>query len=152
MADETGPPRSKYPPPKPPSPTPNPPQARQAQQAPPAAGYPQQPGYQQQPQPGYQQQPQPGYQQQPGYGPGRVRAPAQPSAYWPLSIISFICFFLVGLVAIYFSAQVGTRWRAGNVQGAEKASRMALIWSIVGIAIGLVVFFAAIGNGSGTSY
>jgi hypothetical protein len=136
MADETGPPRSKYPPPKPPSPTPNPPQARQAQQAPPAAGYPQQPGY----------------QQQPGYGPGGVRAPAQPSAYWPLSIISFICFFLVGLVAIYFSAQVGTRWRAGNVQGAEKASRMALIWSIVGIAIGLVVFFAAIGNGSGTSY
>jgi hypothetical protein len=145
MADETGPPRSKYPPPKPPSPAPNPPQARQAPPAPPAAGYPQPPGYPQQPQPGYQQQP-------PGYGPGGVRAAVQPSAYWPLSIIALICFLLAGIVAIYFSAQVGSRWRAGNVQGAEKASRMALIWSIVGIAIGLVVFFAAIGSGSGTGY
>jgi hypothetical protein len=141
MADETGPPRSKYPPPKPPAPAPNPPQAQQA----PPAGYPQQQQQQAYPQ-------QPGYgPQQPGYGPG-VRAPAQPSAYWPLSIISFICFFLVGVIAIYFSAQVGSRWRAGNLQGAEKASRMALIWGIVGVVVGLLVFFAAIGSGSGSSY
>jgi hypothetical protein len=147
MADETGPPRSKYPPPKPPAPAANPPQAQQA-------GYQQQ----QQQQQGYPQQPQPGYPQQqgyppqqPGYGPG-VRAPAQPSAYWPLSIISFICFFLFGVIAIYFSVQVGSRWRAGNVQGAQKASRMALIWGIVGIVVGLIVFFAAIGGDSGTGY
>jgi hypothetical protein len=139
MADETGPPRSKYPPPKPPAPAANPPQVQQAQQA----------GYQQQQQ-GYPQQR--GYPpQQPGYGPG-VRAPAQPSAYWPLSIISFICFFLFGVIAIYFSVQVGSRWRAGNVQGAQKASRMALIWGIVGIVVGLIVFFAAIGGDSGTGY
>ena len=144
MADETGPPRPKYPPPKPPSPTPNPPQA----------GYPQQPGYPPQ-QHGYQQQgysPQAGYPQQPAYGPGAVRAPAQPSAYWPLSIISFICSFLFGAIAIYFSAQVGSRWRAGNAAGAEKASRMALIWGLVGIAVGLIVFFAVLGSESGSGY
>ena len=133
MAEETGPPRSKYPPPKPPAPAANPPQAQQAQQA----GYPQQQGY---------------APQQPGYGPGGVRAPAKPSAYWPLSIISFILSFLFGAIAIYFSAQVGSRWRVGNVQGAEKASRMALIWGIVGVVVGLIVFFAVIGSESGTSY
>jgi 4-amino-4-deoxy-L-arabinose transferase-like glycosyltransferase len=114
MADETGSPRPKYPPPKPPSPTANPPQG--------------------------------GYPQQPGYGPGAVRAPAQPPAYWPLSIISFICSFLFGGIAMYFSAQVGSRWRAGNTAGAEKASKMALIWGIVGIAVGLIVFFSVIGS------
>jgi hypothetical protein len=147
MADENGPPRSKYPPPKPRTPAANPPQARQA---PPA-------GYGQQPQPGYPQQQrypqQQGYApQQPGYGPG-VRAPAQPSAHWALSIISFICFFLIGLIAIYFSAQVGNRWRAGDVRGAEKASRMAQTWGIVGIVVfGLIVFLAVLGNTSGSSY
>jgi interferon-induced transmembrane protein len=141
MAEETGPPRSKYPPPKPPAPAPNPPQAQRAAPA----------GYPQQAQPGYPQQQ--GYApQQPGYGPGGVRAPAKPSAYWPLSIISFILSFLFGAIAIYFSAQVGSRWRVGNVQGAEKASRMALIWGIVGVVVGLIVFFAVIGSESGTSY
>jgi 4-amino-4-deoxy-L-arabinose transferase-like glycosyltransferase len=120
MADETGSPRPKYPPPKPPSPTANPPQG----------GYP----------------PQVGYPQQPSNGPGAVRAPAQPPAYWPLSIISFICSFLFGGIAMYFSSQVGSRWRAGNTTGAEKASKMALIWGIVGIAVGLIVFFAVIGS------
>jgi hypothetical protein len=154
MAEETGPPRSKYPPPKPPAPAADPPQA---QEAPPAGyprqaqpDYPQQPGYPQQQ--GYAQQP--GYApQQPGYGPAGVRAPAQPSAHWAVSIISFLCFFLIGVIAIYFSAQVGSRWRAGNLQGAEKASRMALTWGIVGIVLGgLILFLAALGSAGGGSY
>jgi Interferon-induced transmembrane protein len=136
MADETGPPRSKYPPPKPPSPT---------------TGYPPSPAPPQPP----QQQPQPpqqGYQPQPGYRPDVGRPPIQPPARWPLSIISFLCFFLVGIIAMYFSAQVGSRWRAGNTAGAEKASQMALLWGIAGIVIGLIVFFAAVGSESGTGY
>jgi hypothetical protein len=125
MADETGPPRSKYPPPKPPSPTtgyqPGPPPPRPSPPPP-------------QPQP--QQQPQPGYRPQ----------PAQPPARWALSIISFLCSILFGILAMYFSAQVGSRWRAGNTAGAEKASQMALIWGIVGIVVGLFAFFAAVGS------
>lgn len=122
MADETGPPRPKYPPPKPASPT---------------TGYPQSP---------------PPPLPQPSYRPEAVRAPAQPPAYWPLTIISFICSFLFGAIAMYFSSQVGSRWRAGNTAGAEKASRMALIWGIVGIVVGLIVFFAVIGSESTTGY
>jgi len=77
------------------------------------------------------------------------RAPSarpRPPAYWRLSIISFICSFLFGGIAMCFSAQVGSRWRAGNTAGAEKASKMALVWGIVGIAVGLIVFFAVIGS------
>jgi hypothetical protein len=134
MADETGPPRSKYPPPSPttaypPGPPPQP-------QAPP------------QPQPVRQPPP----QRQPLYRPDVARPPVQPPARWPLTIISFICFFLVGIVAMYFSAQVSSRWRAGNTVGAEKASQMALLWGIVGIVIGLTIFFAALGSGGGASY
>jgi Interferon-induced transmembrane protein len=139
MADETGPQRSKYPPPKPPTPTtayqPSPPQP----QAPP-------PQPQPQPQQAYQPQPQPGYR------PDVARQAVQPPARWALSIISFLCFFLIGIVAIYFSAQVGTRWRTGNTAGAEKASQAALLWGIAGIILGLIVFFAAIGSESGTGY
>jgi hypothetical protein len=134
MADESGPPRSKYPPPKPPTPT-------TGYQPGTPAPQPQQPP---QPQPGYQPQPQPGYR------PDVVRTAAQPPARWALSIISFICFFLIGIVALYFSAQVGTRWRTGNTAGAEKASQAALLWGIAGIIVGLFVIFAAASSGGGT--
>lgn len=117
--------------PPPPPPPPGPP--------PPAPPY----------QPPYPQQ---AYQPQPGYRPDVGRPPIQPPARWPLSIISFLCFFLVGIIAMYFSAQVGSRWRAGNTAGAEKASQMALLWGIAGIVIGLIVFFAAVGSESGTGY
>ena len=137
MADETGPPRSKYPPPKPPTPT---------------TGYQPSPPQPQSPPPQPQPQPQQTYQPQPGYRPDAARPATQPPARWVLSIISFFCFFLIGIVALYFSAQVGTRWRTGNTAGAEKASQAALLWGIAGIIVGLIVFFAAVGSESGTGY
>jgi Interferon-induced transmembrane protein len=133
MADETGPAQPKYPPPSPTTaypPGPPPPQP----QAP--------------PQPVQQRPPQP----QPQYRPDAGRPAVQPPARWPLTIISFLCFFLVGIVAMYFSAQVSSRWRAGNTVGAEKASQMALLWGIVGIVLGLTIFFAALGSGEYTTY
>jgi Interferon-induced transmembrane protein len=152
MANETSsqgpgrgdaPARPKYPPPKPPPPTDHgqggPPRQPQGYAQ---GGHLQQGGYPQQ---------QGGYPQQ-GYAQGVARAPAQPSAYWPLTIISFICSFLFGAIAMYFSAQVGSRWRAGNAAGAEKASRMALIWGLVGIAVGLIVFFAVLGSADTSGY
>jgi Interferon-induced transmembrane protein len=86
-----------------------------------------------------------------GYEPGGVPATAQPSAYWPLTIISFLLSFLFGGIAMYFSAQVGNRWRAGDFAGAHKASKTALIWGIIGLAVGLFVFFAVLGS-EGSSY
>jgi hypothetical protein len=116
-------PRPHYPPPKPP---------------PPPSTYVQRGSHQ----PGYGPA---GYPQQ-GFVPSGVRA--APPAYWPLTIISFLCSFLFGGIAMYFSAQVGSRWRAGDVAGAQKASKTALIWGIIGLAVGLLVFFALMGGES----
>lgn len=68
---------------------------------------------------------------------------AKPSTYWPLSIISFLCSFLFGGIGMYFSAQVNSRWNAGDVEGARKASKTALIIDIVGIVIGVLVLAAS---------
>jgi hypothetical protein len=69
----------------------------------------------------------------PGWG-----AASKPSAYWPLTVVSFLFSFIVGAVAMYFSYQVGERWKAGNLEGAKKASRTALWVGIAGIVIGLL--------------
>ena len=116
-------PRPHYPPPKPP---------------PPPSTY----GQRGSSQPGYG----PGGYPQQGYGPSGIQA--APPAYWPLTIISFLCSFLFGGIAMYFSGQVGSRWRAGDVAGAQKASKTALIWGIIGLAVGLLVFFALMGGES----
>src|SRR3954447_5722600 len=85
-----------------------------------------------------------------GYSiPGGV--PARPSAYWPLSIIALLFFPPAGAVGIYFSAQVTSRWNAGNIDGSRKASSTALIVGIVGIAIGLCFVGAALSS-SGSGY
>ena len=62
----------------------------------------------------------------------------KPSAYWPLSVVGFLFSFLLGGIALYFSSQVGRRWNRGDVAGARKASRTAVILSIAGILLGLV--------------
>ena len=66
------------------------------------------------------------------------QGPAKPSAYWPLSVVGFLFSFLLGGIALYFSSQVGRRWNRGDVAGARKASRTAVILSIAGILLGLV--------------
>ena len=68
----------------------------------------------------------------------------EPSAFWPLTIISFVCSFFIGGVAMYFSSQVGTKWRAGDVAGARKASQTAQIVGIVGIVLGALFFFIVV--------
>jgi Interferon-induced transmembrane protein len=81
-----------------------------------------------------------------GFGPESAKShryppppPPKPSTYWPLSIISFLCSFIFGGFGMYFSAQVTSRWDAGDVAGARKASKTALIIDIIGIFIGLLV-------------
>jgi hypothetical protein len=66
---------------------------------------------------------------------------AKPAAYWPLSIIALI-FPIAGVIGIYFSSQVTSRWTAGDINGAKKASTTALIVDIVGIVIGLCLMMS----------
>lgn len=48
------------------------------------------------------------------------------------------CCFLPGIVAIVFSSRVSKCYYEGDLEGAEKASRLAQIWIIVSFVLGLV--------------
>ncbi|MCV2489836.1 CD225/dispanin family protein [Geodermatophilus sp. YIM 151500] len=63
----------------------------------------------------------------------------QPPNHMALSIAALVCSLLFGAIGLYFSSQVTTRWNAGDVAGARKASNLALVIDIIGIVIG--VFF-----------
>jgi len=68
-----------------------------------------------------------------------------------LSIVALFCSLLLGAIGLYFSSQVTSRWNTGDVAGAQKASRTALIIDIIGIVLGVLVFIATVSS-SGSSY
>lgn len=74
-----------------------------------------------------------------------------PSAHWPLSIVAVVMCWIVGVVAIYFSYQVGERARAGNLAGAAQASKMARLWAWIAIGIGVLVILAYLGSTQSSS-
>lgn len=62
-----------------------------------------------------------------------------PPTYLVLSvIITLVCCFVPGLVAIFFSAQVSSKYYAGDYGGAARASKRAEIWIIVSFVLGLI--------------
>lgn len=62
-----------------------------------------------------------------------------PPTFMLWAVLSTICCCLpAGVVAIVFAAQVGSRYYARNYEGARKASRLAEIWIIVSIVLGIV--------------
>lgn len=67
------------------------------------------------------------------------RRPQMPSTYLLWSILATVfCCMAAGIVAIIFSAQVSSKYFAGDYEGARKASRMAEIWIIVSIVGGVI--------------
>ncbi|WP_222270877.1 CD225/dispanin family protein [Modestobacter marinus] len=72
----------------------------------------------------------------------------QPPNYLALSIVALVCSLLFGAIGLFFSSQVTARWNAGDVEGAQKASNVALIIDVIGIVIGGFLLLAAMG-GSG---
>ena len=63
-----------------------------------------------------------------------------PSTYLIWSILATVlCCFLPGIVAIVFSSQVSNKYFNGDIEGAKRASRMAEIWIIVSVVLGVVL-------------
>lgn len=53
-------------------------------------------------------------------------------------IMTVCCCFIPGIVAIVFSSQVSTRYAAGDLEGARRASRMAEGWIIASFVLGVL--------------
>jgi uncharacterized membrane-anchored protein len=62
-----------------------------------------------------------------------------------MSVIAFLLSLLFGGIAMYFSYQVGQRYRAADLDGARRASTRAKVWGIVGIVVGGLFWIATIG-------
>lgn len=62
-----------------------------------------------------------------------------PSTYLIWSILCTIfCCFIPGIIAIIFSSQVSSKYYSGDIEGAKKSSRLAQIWIIVSVVIGVL--------------
>lgn len=94
----------------------------------------------------YQTQNQTQTQQQPlnqqprqQYGYAQQNQEPMPSTYLVWSIVcTILCCFIPGIVAIIFSSQVSTKYYAGDIEGAKRASRNAEIWIIVSFVLGVL--------------
>lgn len=80
-------------------------------------------------------------------GPGSTQPPGsaqyagpKPENYLIQSILVTICCCIpLGIVAIVFSAQVDSKWNAGDYSGAIEASENAKKWGWIGFAVGITV-------------
>lgn len=72
------------------------------------------------------------------YGKSEKQEP-MPSTYliWAV-LVTILCCFIPGIVAIIFSSQVSSRYYSGDFEGAKRASRNAEIWIIVSFVLGVL--------------
>lgn len=79
-------------------------------------------------------------------------APATVPNYLVPAIISVFCCWPLAIVAIIFAAQVNGKVAAGDIAGAEDASKKAKMFSFIGIGLGLagiliyIIFIVFIGG------
>ena len=53
-------------------------------------------------------------------------------------IMTLCCNTIAGIIAIIFSAQVSSKYHAGDIEGAKRASRMSEVWIIVSFVVGML--------------
>ena len=53
-------------------------------------------------------------------------------------LTTVLCCQIFGIIAIVYAAQVGAKFRAGDLEGAKRYSDRAAIWCIAGIVAGLI--------------
>lgn len=74
---------------------------------------------------------------------GRIRRfPAPPfinNYLIPSILVTLCCCTPLGIVALVYASRVNTKLAAGDIAGAQEASRLAKTWMWVGFGIGAVV-------------
>lgn len=103
---------------------------------------------------------QPGQQYGQQYGQGYGQPPGTPPPNYlvPAILVTVFCCLPLGIASIVFAAQVNSKYSAGDIAGAQDASRKAkqfAIWSVVAglivVALYVVFFVVAIVSGTNTS-
>jgi len=62
-----------------------------------------------------------------------------PSNYLVFAIlVTIFCCQILGIVSIVFAAQVNSRWNAGDIAGANDASKNAKLWAWIAFGAGLL--------------
>jgi hypothetical protein len=85
---------------------------------------------------------------------GTPGTPGSVPNYLVPAILSAICCFPLGIISIVFAAQVNGKVAAGDIQGAQDASKKAKLFSYIFLGIGLVgwlcylLFWVIIGGAS----
>lgn len=65
---------------------------------------------------------------------------APPPNYLVFAILSTIfCSKIFGIVSIVFAAQVNSKWNAGDIEGANNASKNAKLWAWISVAVALAL-------------
>ena len=71
-----------------------------------------------------------------------------PSSWLAPSIVATLCCFSpTGVVAVYFAAQVATRWSLGDRKSALRCARIARTWVLVSIVLWAVAMVILIATG-----
>lgn len=81
-------------------------------------------------------------------------SPVKPNNYLVLAIICTVCCCLpAGVVSIIYAAKVNEAYARGDYELAEKSSKNAKTWGIVGIsigALGVIIYFILVAMGVAT--
>jgi hypothetical protein len=73
--------------------------------------------------------------------------PAIPNYLVQAILVTLCCCVPVGVVAVVYAAQVNGRLAAGDIAGAQQASRNAKMWSWIAFALGAVIGLIYVATG-----
>lgn len=67
-----------------------------------------------------------------------VQEPMPPTNLVWAIVMTLCCCMVPGIIAVFLSAQVSSRYHSGDIEGAKKASKQTEIWIIVSFVLGLL--------------
>ncbi len=80
--------------------------------------------------------------------PRRESMPIAPSSWLVPSVLATLCCFpITGVVALYFAAQVDSRWTLDDRKGALNAARRARAWTLTSFALWVLATVVLVATG-----
>ncbi|MCM3902491.1 MAG: CD225/dispanin family protein [Pyrinomonadaceae bacterium] len=67
-----------------------------------------------------------------------------PNYLIPAILVTIFCCLPGGIVTIIYATQVNSKYQAGDIAGAEEASKKAKMWAMISAGVGLVVIVLVI--------